>query len=293
MSQLTSTEAQLLDEKAAAQLLKGIRIPPQPQILADLHLEMAMPGFSLGDVAALISKDVALSGYVLKAVNSSFFGLRRKVGSVTQAISLLGLKSLMNIVNAVSLRNSLGADDVKALSDFWDNAKDVAEASTLISRKLGIGNPDELYALGLFHNCGIPLLVSKHKNYLNIAARAYNATDCPVTDIENQEINSNHSVVGYYVAKSWKLPDEFCLAIAQHHKVEQVLANDHESTEKKNLLAILKLAGHLCGTAQTMGAKTDHEFARIGTEVLQYLSLTDLDVADLRDDLIGKGIFVQ
>jgi HD-like signal output (HDOD) protein len=287
---IASNELPALGEEAAEKLLKGIHIPPQPQILADLHMEMAMPDFSLAGVAALISRDVALSGYVLKAVNSAHFGLKVKVGSVAQAIGLLGLDSLINIVNALSLRSSLSDGEVTALADFWDNAKDVAEGSALISRTLGVSNADELYALGLFHNCGIPLLLNKHPNYLQVALQAYSSKDMAVTEVENQLIHSNHAVLGYYVAKSWKLPGDFCNAIALHHRVEQVLADERESEALKNLLAILKLASHLCGTAGTMGAAEDHEFIRMGSVVLHYLGLTDLDLADLRDDLASAGI---
>ncbi|KRT54055.1 HDOD domain-containing protein [endosymbiont of Ridgeia piscesae] len=281
-----------LEESEVEVVLRGIRIPPQPQILVDLHMQMAMPDFSLADIAELISRDVGLSGLVMKAVNSPVFGMSRTVSSIDHAIGLLGLNSLVNIINAVSLQQTIADQSAKTLNAFWDNASDVAVTSAAISRRLDLGSAEEAYTLGLFHNCGIPLLAQKHADYLNTIGQAYQMTDQRVTDFENQMINSNHAVVGYYVARSWKLPLYLCEAIAEHHKADLSLQSDEISqANKKNLLAILKLATHLCATYRVIGSSgIDHEFESYGQPVLEYLGMSQIDLADLRDDLLDMGL---
>ncbi len=160
-------------------VLRGIRIPPQPQILVDLHMQMAMPDFSLADIAELISRDVGLSGLVMKAVNSPVFGMSRTVSSIDHAIGLLGLNSLVNIINAVSLQQTIADQSAKTLNAFWDNASEMwlCDESAAISRRLDLGSAEEAYTLGLFHNCGIPLLAQKHDDYLNTIGQAYQMTD--------------------------------------------------------------------------------------------------------------------
>ncbi len=51
-----------LSEVTAQKLLKGIQIPPQPQIMVDVQIETAMPDVSLTNIAAIISKDIGISG---------------------------------------------------------------------------------------------------------------------------------------------------------------------------------------------------------------------------------------
>ncbi len=283
---------QLIEEKTAQQILKGISIPPQPQIMVDLQFEMVMPEINIGAIAKIITRDAGLSGCVLKVVNSPFFKLRSQITSISQALNLLGVNNAVNIVNSLSIRNSLSDHAIAGLTQFWDNAIDVAMASAAISRSLGIQSPDEAYTLGLFHNCGIALLMTKHQDYPEVLKAAYAEKEHRITDIENTRIDSNHSVIGYYVARAWKLPGYMAEAIADHHKTEQIFAEQVNcDKQKKNLLATLKLAETICGTYKTLGnAQQDHEFERIKKHILLYLGLSEYDFEDLRAEMLDLGL---
>ncbi|WP_122586808.1 HDOD domain-containing protein, partial [Pseudomonas viridiflava] len=88
-----------------------------------------------------------------------------------------------------------------------------------LAKRIGSQAVDESYALGLFHDCGIPLMIKRFPDYMTVLESAYaNAgPECRVVDTENTAFDTNHSVVGYYTAKSWRLPDHVTEAIANHH----------------------------------------------------------------------------
>jgi len=44
--------------------------------------------------------------------------------------------------------------------------------------------PDEAYTLGLFHDCGIPILMEKYDDYAQTIQSAYNAEGIRITQIE-------------------------------------------------------------------------------------------------------------
>lgn len=157
-----------LTEEQIQTILKGTHIPPQPQIMVDLQMEQLMPDPCLDNIGKLISQDVGLSGKVLKTVNSASFGLANNITSIKQAVSILGSKSIINLVNALSIRGELSNDDIVALGGFWDNAMKIADACAAIAKLIGYAEPDEAYSLGLFHNCGIPLLMQRFENYQTI-----------------------------------------------------------------------------------------------------------------------------
>lgn len=283
---------QIITADTTEKLLKGIAIPPQPQLMVDLHMEMAMPEPSFANIAKIISKDVGISGSILKVVNSPFFQLRNQVTSISQALNLLGLTNIVNIVNSLSIRNALSDNTITELTRFWDNAQDVAMAAAAISKLIGVASPDEAYSLGLFHNSGIPLLMAKFKHYPAVLKQAYAEPVQLITDVENATIASNHSVVGYYVAKAWKLPGYIAQAIADHHKVGPIFS-DKIACEpmEKNLLAVLKLAETTCGTYKMLGnAGVDHEFERIKTDLLIYIGLSEYDCEDLQAEVTEMGL---
>lgn len=283
--------AQEINEDKAKDLLKGVLIPPQPQILVDIQMEMAMPDFSLQNISQFIAKDVGLSGSLLKVVNSPYFGLSNKITSIDQAINLLGMKSVVNIIHTLEIRNSLNDDSIMALTGFWDNASDVAQACAVISKRVSFSAPDDAYTLGLFHNCGIPLMMQKFNGYAEILKQAYQQSEKRITDIENERLGSNHAVIGFYVAKSWQLPKNICNAIADHHKLDYVFSQKSGLTEHKMLLCILSIAAHLCLSHRYFGdTDQDHEFEKYKEDVLEYMGLTTLDLDDFKDDLIEVGI---
>jgi HD-like signal output (HDOD) protein len=284
---------QVIAEETAQQLLKGITIPPQPQIMVDLHMEMAMADACMDAIADIISKDVGISGCILKVVNSPFFKRRNQITSIKQALSLLGIENVANIVNSLSIRDSFSDAAIIEMTRFWDNAMDVAMTCAAISRTIGIATPDEAYTLGLFHNVGIPLLVNKFgHHYTQVLEAAYGQSKYRITDIENAKIDTNHAVVGYFVARAWKLPIYLSEAVADHHKTEEIFAEKISCNKSKmNLLSILKLAENTCKTYKTLGgAAIDFEFQRIKNDVLLYVGLSDYEFEDLQAELIDLSL---
>ncbi len=283
---------QEVSEHVIEETLRGIEIPSPPQLIIDLQTQMELPGVKIETIAELIRKDVGISGKVIKLINSPFFGLCSKVTSINHAINLLGLQNIINIVNSIALPQSFNHHKLTEMTRFWDNATDVAMASIYISRVMGIAVPDEAYTLGLFHNAGVALLIERFPKYLALLKLAYSEQNCRVTDIENHKINCNHAVAGYYVAKSWKLPVHITEAIADHHKTQPIFSNKIPCEEdKKNLLAILKLAETICKTYKTFGNEaTDYEFENLKDDLFSYLEISEYEFEEMKAEMLDIGI---
>jgi len=287
--------AEALTLEQIANVLLGIKIPPQPQILVDLQIEQVMPDPDINRIASLIRKDVGLTGTMLKVVNSPFYGLSNKITSVNQAVSLIGLDSVINIINGVSIKSEMSDETIMHMNRFWDTANDIAMIATNVAKQVGYQKPDLAYLLGLFHNAGVPLLMNRFDNYLDVLEQSYRDNSDRIIDVENALLNTNHAVVGYYIAKSWNLPKILCEAIAEHHNCKRhFITSQIESgneSEIKTLLAILKLSEHVCGSFKILGNQDiDHEWELIGSEVLTHLGLGEYDLEQLQANVEEMGI---
>lgn len=284
--------AEALTQEQIENVLLGIKIPPQPQILVDLQIEQIMPDPDLNRIASLISRDVGLTGTILKVVNSPFYGLSNKITSVNQAVSLIGLDSVINIINGVSIKSEMSDETIMHMNRFWDTANDIAMIATNIAKQVGFPKPDLAYLLGLFHNSGVPLLMSRFDNYLEVLEQSYGENSDRIIDVENALLNTNHAVVGYYIAKSWNLPKILCEAIAEHHNCKRhFLTQKQSESEAKTLLAILKLSEHVCGSFRILGnQEVDHEWELIGGEVLTHLGLGEYDLEQIQANAEEMGI---
>lgn len=283
-----------LTDEQIQRVLQGISVPPQPQIMVDLQMEQVMPEPDLRNIARLISQDPGLSGALLKTVNSSFFGLPRQISSIQQAVNLLGCNSVINLINAQSIKGELSDDAIVALNRFWDTAQDVAMTSLTLAKRISYPSPDEAYTLGLFHNCGIPLMVKRFPGYMSVLEEAYANADAStrVTDIENRMLNTNHAVVGYFTAKSWNLPLHLCEAIANHHNAYALFSEDSPGeAPQKTLLAILKMAEHICACHRVIGDQSeDHEWQAISQLVLEHIGLSEYDFVCLKESIREMGV---
>lgn len=285
--------SQELSAEYIQQVLQGISVPPQPQIMVDLQMEQVMPSPDLRAIAKLIGQDPGLSGALLKLVNSPFFGLTNRIASIQQAVNLLGCNTVINLINAQSIRGELTDEAIVTLNRFWDTAQDVAMTCLTLAKRIGYHSPDEAYTLGLFHNCGIPLMIKRFPNYMAVLEEAYaSATgERRVVDTENRLLNTNHAVVGYFTAKSWNLPLHLCEAIASHHNALAIFTEDaSRDAQLKTLLAILKMAEHICESHMVLGNQPDdHEWQSIEQLVLEYVGLSEYDFENLRESIRDLG----
>jgi len=284
-----------LTEEQIQRLLQGIKIPTQPQVLVDLQIEQIMPDPDMKRIARLISQDVGLSGTMLKFVNSSFFGLANKITSIEQAVSLLGLNSVINILNGLSIKGEMSDEKIQTLTRFWDTANDIAMVSATIAKQIGFKNPDEAYAAGLFHNAGIPLMLARFPNYKMAIEESYARKTGRIIDVENEMFNTNHCVIGYYTAKSWHLPKTICEVISQHHSAYSLFQEkDGKNQDKKTLMATLKLSEHICCNYSILGNQTeDYEWEEVKTDILEYIGLSTYDIADMKENFKDMGINVS
>ena len=284
---------QELSPEQIQQALQGISIPPQPQIMVDLQFEQYMPDPDLDTIARLIAQDPGLSGALLKLVNSPYFGLVNMIGSIQRAVNLLGSRSIINLINAQSIKGQMSDETIVTLNRFWDTAQDVAMTCLTLAKRTGIQAADEAYTLGLFHDCGVPLMLKRFPNYMEVLEASYaNASgDTRVVDTENRIFNTNHSVVGYFTAKSWRLPEHISAAIANHHNALTILRDESSrNTQLKNLLAVLKMAEHICASYRVLGNQAqDHEWNAVGPLVLDYIGLSEYDFEHLKQTIRELG----
>ena len=274
-----------LSVEGVEQLLKGITIPARPTVLIEVDQELKRAEPDLKKVAALIARDVGVSAAMLKTVNSPLFGLRNKVGSVLQAVQLLGARNTRNVVTGLVLRSTMGGA-AASLERFWDSSEKVASISAYICTLLPRAPREDAYTFGIFHDCGIPALMQRFADYretLKIAG----GDSRPMTEVEEERHGTNHATIGYLIARSWGLSDVICQAIQRHHDLSILGGSDSVSSVTPVLVAVNFLAEHLNDTSLRM--RDDVQWVRDGELVLDYLGLTQSEYAELSEDVLTLG----
>lgn len=257
------------------------QIPPRPEVVIVLQEEIRKENPDFRRIVRHVGSDVGLAGALLKAVNSPAFGLPRKVGAISQAISILGLRNASGLATALALRGALSGKSAVSMDRFWDTAEKSATLGAHLARSLKGISPDEAYTVCLFHDCGMPILMQQHPTYKETLARANHCGDRDFSRIEEEEIGTHHGAVGYFLARSWMLPDPLCQAILWHHDVG-VFTEPNISDQVRNHIGVIHLAEHLQHLSTRNTA--DLEWLKFERAVLDHFGLTEEDFLNLVDD---------
>ncbi len=268
----------------AEKALRGISIPPRPAILTQLTQEIRRDSPNLRTIAGLIAADVGLSAATLKTVNSPFFGLQNKIGSMQQAVSLLGVRNITTLATGLLLRKSVGGDKL-TLERFWDSAEKVARIAAYIASTLPRISRDDVYTFGLFHDCGMPVLMQKFPEYKDTLRLANGSVGRPMTEVEDERHATNHATVGYLLARAWYLPDTICEAILRHHDISIFTRGDHISPTARTFIAVVLLAEQIHD--EVMRMRNSPPWDLLGSDVLAHLGLDQAEYVDLKEEVLG------
>lgn len=270
------------DPAAIERLLRGIDIPPCPAILARLQQEIASSNASLNAIAGLVSNDVALSAAVLKVANSPAFGLSRKVSSVQQAVPVLGMRSLSSLVAGVVLKSTLSAGTGPRLDRFWDSTARIAQLCARLTREFRGVPAETAYTFGLFHDCGIAVLMRRFPDYRETLMLANAAHDQSFTAIEESRHATNHTAIGYLLTRNWGLSEDISNAVLLHHDFSIfVHGADTNAAKARTLVALATLAEHFVNSFQRLAE--DANWIQGREAVMAHLGIDDRELFDLRE----------
>ena len=263
--------------------LHGIVIPACPAILTRLTEELRSPLINSKTIANLISQDVGIAAMVIRTANSPLVGGGRRIASITDAVKMLGFGSLANLVNEALLQNTITTTG-SALERFWDSSRYTAIAAKRLAGIVGRVNPDTAYTFGLFHDCGIPLLMQKYPEYKGVLRKCNEDTSHLFTAIEEDAIDTNHAILGYYLARTWGLADAVTLGILTHHDYAQLEDPRNLNSESHRLVAINVIAEYVASTH--LRTIQDAEWRKARDAVAICLGYVQADLDDIAADLI-------
>lgn len=193
-----------------------IDIPAQPEALVKLSLLLAEDDMNLQAAAALIETDMALAAAVLKAVNSSLYGLKGRVQSVQQAITYLGMREVAAITFEMGLRAAF--PPAEELEPLWQRAAQRGRLMGRVAARLGL-DAWAAHSAGLFEECGKAVLFRHASDHYRAMLRAA-ADDTELAALERAGFGVSHDALGAALCESWGLAAA-AVASVRHHVAMQ------------------------------------------------------------------------
>lgn len=197
-------------------------LPSLPGVLVKLMDQLQHDDVDILQIASLLSQDPVLVAKVLRVANSSLYGLTRRVSTMQDAVSVLGLKAVQTVVIATamaalfqSMEKSLAEAGYEAHA-FWRHSIGAALCARLVAREVGL-DPESAFIAALLHDIGYLVLAARFPEHYAQVVNYRELRDCHRIQAENEWLGFNHAQIGAAFAGNWNFPTEIHDAIAYHH----------------------------------------------------------------------------
>lgn len=207
------------------------------------------------DLAKVVSSDPAVAARVLKISNSSFFGCKRQINTLSHAIMMLGYNTLKSLVMAASVKQvykSYGLTE-KML---WEHSFGAGLAARLIASSTLLANDEEAFLGGLFHDIGKTIMNNINSQQFQLVMQKCFNENISFREAEQQFYPYTHAEVGALVIEKWNFPEMLMKAVLKHHSF---IFDRDEDPYLITLTCIVGLANLFCHKIGIGQREPDHE----------------------------------
>ncbi|MCL2265660.1 MAG: HDOD domain-containing protein [Treponema sp.] len=216
-------------------------LPQFPENVLHVQRLINDPDSDMPSIARQISTDPGLTGDLLKIVNSAQYMLSRKVDNISDAVKMIGIKGIKNLLYSYGTQKVLG-DDTADKKKLWEHSYKTAFYAFNLAKNFKNDSNllDDVYIGGMLHDMGKIIFSNVHPDLMNKIKDFCSDKNLPSSTFENLSAGMNHAELGALIAEKWNFPDKLVVAIRYHHDPESAPA------DCKDLIDTVYLANMFC-----------------------------------------------
>lgn len=229
-------------------------LPSIPAVYGELVGVLRSGDVSPQAVGRIMAQDMGMTSKVLQLVNSSFFGISRKIANPVDAVVYLGMDTVRALVFTASAFSQfqLGGRCNFSIDELQQHSLAVGTLARRIAKSMGLipAAVDHAFVGGLLHDIGKLVLVSNYPERYQEALRCAHASPSCISEAECAIFGTSHAEIGAYLLWLWGLPDPVAEILALHH---------HPSRDAEAPLAVV--AVHFANALVNQESERDMDLA--------------------------------
>lgn len=187
-------------------------LPSIPKVVQEVIESFNNDNVSIEDIAKKLSADQVLSAKLLRLANSSYYHVSRSIGTVDDAVLMLGFMTVRTLVVSTGLTGSFKAMSGVDLKLFWRYSLHTAIVAKWLAKKQHL-NSDLAFTVGMMHAIGQLVMHAAMPEQTLQIDKIASPIDARRLDVEHTSFGYDFADVGAELAKRWRFPDEFSEAI--------------------------------------------------------------------------------
>jgi len=260
-----------------------VDLPALPTVIVQVLQATDKETVTTTEVEGLLSTDAAITTKLLKVVNSAYFGLPRQVSGIGQAIAILGMHQVRNLVLSVGVLNALSSPNPRVLDvqkSFWEQSFAAGTCAQVLAKRKGLTGRDVDLAFigGLLHDVGrLFLFTLFNQPYQQVMTESARLNE-PLIETEARILGTTHAELGGVLSEKWNFPMVLSDLIRWHETPDSV--TDDEAKAKVYAVHI----------ADRLTAENDANCPAHGEwspAAMAWLDATPEQLDELRGEIVG------
>ncbi len=189
------------------------------RVFAEIEAVMSHANSTLADLGEVIEKDPDMTARLLKLANSSFFGFPSRLETVAEAVSVIGIHPVQDLILASSVVEwfeGIGAD-LADMESFWRHSLACGIGARCLAVARQMPKAEKFFVLGLLHDLGRLVLYCRAPDQAVKIFRLYEGRRMLLREAEVKVLGFDHAQIGEEVLRAWRYPANLVNAVAYHH----------------------------------------------------------------------------
>ena len=241
------------------------------------------PNSSLTELVDIIKYDHAITANLLRICNSAYFGLKKKIASIKQAVAYLGLNKVASLVvlgnSADNFKKAQRGYDLNE-GELWKYSVSSALIAEDLAKKKRLNNISLIFTSALLKDIGKVILSTYVEDSFEDINKAVQNRGLTFIDAEREVIGIDHAELGARVAERWNFSPDMVNIIRNHHDPDKAPPDDLS-------IPIVYLADSICMMIG-IGVGSDGLAYRYHQDIVDRLNFSDIDLQETIANFWGK-----
>jgi HD-like signal output (HDOD) protein len=213
----------LVNKSAIRDYVSGLgRLPTLPTVYRALNEALSSDVSDAKSIAKIIEQDPAIAVKIMQLVNSALFGLRRQISRIDEAVTIVGVRMIRDLLLATHLFSRYRQQDAWtafSFSKLHRRSMLVARLAQQIGADAGLdrNQQGQAFLAGLLHDFGISVLANKNPGAYQDLMDESVRMDQPMYAMEKMRLGLTHAEAAAYLLGLWNLPFSVVEAVLLHH----------------------------------------------------------------------------
>ncbi len=242
-------------------------LPQFPENILTLRAMLEDPDAEMAEIARVLGQDPSLTADLLRTVNSARYMLPRRMDNVVEAVKVVGLRGLRQMLFSYGTQRVLGdGDNNETTRRLWEHSQRTAFFAYGIARYVVKRKDilDDVYVSGILHDMGKIVFSSLHPDTVARIQKFSRDRGIPSSVFEEMSDGIDHAEVGARLAAQWNFPDVLVGTIRHHHTPMKA------DSQYRDVVAVVYLANELAKAA-------GDDFSHIDARVMRILRIKDTE----------------